>query len=77
MADYSSIRLIPTRILRAAKQGDTAALETIVQYYSGYIDSLCKKVVEAPDGQSHTQVDPYMKRQLEIKLISSILTMKY
>ena len=77
MTDYSSMQLIPVHVILAAKQGDPTALDDVIRYYSGYMDALCRRVSQSPDGQCFTEVDLYMKRQLEIKLISAILGMKY
>ena len=77
MTDYSSMQLIPERIILDAKQGDPTALDAVIRYYRGYIDTLCRKVSQSSDGQYRSEVDLYMRRQLEIKLISAILGMKY
>ena len=42
--------------------------------YEGYINKLCTRTLYDEYGQPHVCVDEYMKRRLEIKLISSIVT---
>ncbi len=77
MPDYSLIRLLPSAVIQAAKSGDADAISAVLQYYDGYINSLCQKRSYTPDGQYQVVIDQYMKRRLEIKLITAIVTMKY
>lgn len=39
-----------------------------------YINKLCTGILYDKHGQPHVCIDEYMKRHLEIKLISSIVT---
>ena len=77
MTNYSSIHLLPGPVIQSAKTGDPEAIEAVLRYYDGYINALCKKGTYAPNGQYEVVIDPYMKRRLEIKLITAIVTMKY
>ena len=77
MRDYSSLCLLPNSIIQAAKAGDAEAIGTVLHYYDGYMNSLCQKSSYNPDGQYEVVIDQYMKRRLEIKLITAIVTMKY
>ena len=43
-------------------------------YGRGYINKLCTGILYDKHGQPHVCIDEYMKRHLEIKLISSIVT---
>ncbi len=54
--------------------GDTDAVEQVLQHYRGYINKLCTGILYDKHGQPHVCIDEYMKRHLEIKLISSIVT---
>ena len=76
MTNYSSIHLLPGPVIQSAKAGDPEAIETVLRYYDGYINALCKKGAYAPNGQYEVVIDPYMKRRLEIKLITAIVTMQ-
>ena len=51
-----------------------ARQERVLRYYEGYINKLCTRTLYDEYGQPHVCVDEYMKRRLEIKFISSIVT---
>ena len=74
--NYKGIELLPLSVIKAARAGDAEAVERVLRYYEGYINKLCTQTLYDPDGQPHVCVDEYMnmKRRLEIKLISSIVT---
>ena len=61
-------------LIEAARAGDAEAVERVLRYYEGYINKLCTRTLYDEYGQPHVCVDEYMKRRLEIKLISSIVT---
>ena len=61
--NYKGIELLPLSVIKAARAGD-----------EGYINKLCTRTLYDEYGQPHVCVDEYMKRRLEIKLISSIVT---
>ena len=48
--------------------------QAALRYYRGYINKLCTGILYDKHGQPHVCIDEYMKRHLEIKLISSIVT---
>ena len=48
--------------------------EQVLQHYRGYINKLCTGILYDKHGQPHVCIDEYIKRHLEIKLISSIVT---
>ena len=77
MSDYGSIALLPISVIQAAKAGDAEALNAVLHYYDGYMNTLCQKRSYTPDSQYQVVIDQYMKRRLEIKLITAIVTMKY
>lgn len=77
MSNYSSLRLLPNSVIQAAKAGDAEAIGTVLHYYDAYMNSLCQKRTCTPDGQYQVVIDQYMKRRLEIKLITAIVTMRY
>lgn len=57
-------------VIDAACAGDAEAVERILQYYDGYINKLCTRTLYDGNGQPHICIDQYMKRRLQIKLIS-------
>lgn len=72
--NYKGIELLPLSVIEAARAGDAEAVERVLRYYEGYINKLCTRTLYDEYGQPHVCVDEYMKRRLEIKLISSIVT---
>lgn len=64
--NYKGIELLPLSVIEAVKR--------VLRYYEGYINKLCTQTLYDEYGQPHVCVDEYMKRRLEIKLISSIVT---
>ena len=74
LAFQLGIELLPLSVIEAARAGDAEAVERVLRYYEGYINKLCTRTLYDEYGQPHVCVDEYMKRRLEIKLISSIVT---
>ena len=72
--NYKGIELLHLSVIEAARAGDAEAVERVLRYYEGYINKLCTRTLYDEYGQTHVCVDEYMKRRLEIKLISSIVT---
>ena len=72
--NYKGIELLPLSVIEAARAGDAEAVERVLRYYEGYINKLCTRTLYDEYGQPHACVDEYMMRRLEIKLISSIVT---
>ncbi|MGI6181785.1 MAG: helix-turn-helix domain-containing protein [Agathobaculum sp.] len=55
-----------------ATDGDSQAIQAILQYYDDYIDALSAYEYEDKDGVIHRKVDPDMKAELQCKLIEAI-----
>ena len=72
--NYRGIELLPLSVIESARAGDAEAVERVLRYYEGYINKLCTRTLYDEYGRPHVCVDEYMKRRLEIKLISSIVT---
>ena len=72
--NYKGIELLPLSVIEAARAGDAEAVERVLRYYEGYINKLCTRTLYDESGQPHVCVEEYMKRRLEINLISSIVT---
>ncbi len=64
---------LPLAVIEAARAGDAGAVEQVLQYYNGYINKLCTRTLYDLDGTPHVQVDEYMKRRLQNRLIRAIL----
>lgn len=72
--EHTSREFLPLSVIRSACAGDTDAVEQVLRHYRGYINKLCTGILYDKHGQPHVCIDEYMKRHLEIKLISSIVT---
>ena len=72
--NYKGIELLPLSVIEAARAGDAEAVERVLRYYEGYINKLCTRTLYDEYGHPHVCLDEAMKRRLEIKLISSIVT---
>ena len=72
--EHTSRELLPLSVIRSACAGDPDAVEQVLRHYRGYIIKLCTGIFYDKHGQPHVCIDEYMKRHLEIKLISSIVT---
>ena len=66
--------LLPLSVFAEARAGDPLAMERILRYYDGYMNKLCTRTLYDENGYPHVCLDEAMKRRLEIKLISSIVT---
>ena len=64
---------MPLSVIEAARAGDPLAVERVLRYYEGYIDKLCTRTLYDLDGTPPVQVDEYMKRRLQNRLIRAIL----
>lgn len=56
-------------VIEAARAGKADAMEQILQHYDAYINKLCLRTMVDESGQTHKQVDPYMKGRLQSKLM--------
>lgn len=69
-------KIIPYPVIASATAGDVDAICFILRHYDGYIRALSTKRYCDPFGYSHSVVDETIRRRLEIKLITKILTFK-
>ena len=58
-------------VIEAARAGEADAMEQILHHYDAYINKLCLRIM-VESGQTHKQVDPYMKGRLQSKLMQAI-----
>lgn len=65
--------LLPFSVIRAASQGDEAAICRILKRYEGYIRRLSTRCFYDATGNLYYFIDEAVRGQLEIKLIESIL----
>ena len=66
--------LLPYSVIAAASHGDVEAINAVLKHYEGYISTLATKRLFDEDGYPYMCVDEGLKRRLETKLITKILT---
>lgn len=72
---FCDYELLPLAVIESAHAGDPSAMDRVLRHYDKYIKTLCtRKLYDCV--LSHYYVDEYMKRHLEIKLITAIVNMK-
>jgi hypothetical protein len=59
-------------LISRAANGDSQAIQAVLQYYDNYIDALSAYEFEDKDGVFKRKVDPDMKAELQCKLIEAI-----
>ena len=68
--------LIPYATIQAASQGDAVAINTVLRHYEGYIARLSLRPMRDTCGCTRLRVDEFMRRRLEIKLITGIMSFR-
>jgi len=74
MSKQKSSGLLPYPVIVAATHGDVDAINAVLKHYEGYIAALSTKRLYDENGQPHLCVDEGLRRRLETKLITKILT---
>lgn len=69
-----SNRLLPFPVIVAASGGDISAINTVLKHYEGYIVVLSTRRLYDEYGNVHLFVDEELRRELETRLITKILT---
>ena len=69
-------RLLPYETIQAAAKGDTDAVYAVLRHYEGYIARLSTRPLHDEYGNTYLFVDEVMRRRLEIKLITGILSFR-
>lgn len=70
---YKGFAPLSDAVIDAACAGDVDAIDRILRHYDGYINKLCVRKYIDGSGNVQYDVDEYMKRRLQIKLIHSIV----
>ncbi len=68
--------LLPFPVIAAAVSGNVDAIHTVLKHYEGYIAALSMRQLYDENGCSHWCVDEEMRRRLETKLITRLLTFR-
>jgi hypothetical protein len=65
---------LPLSVITAATGGDTEAVRAVLKHYEGYILALSVKRLRDEDGNIYLFVDEELRRELETRLITKVLT---
>lgn len=76
MTNKRTQRIVPFPVIALATKGDIDAICYILRHYDGYIRTLSTKRYYDPFGYSHAVIDDAIRRRLETKLITRILSFK-
>jgi len=68
--------LLPYSVIELAAGGDIEAINTVLKHYERYITVLATQQFYDAYGNPHWFVDESLRRRLETKLITKILTFK-
>ncbi len=66
--------LIPYPVIVLAAGGDVDAVNVVLKHYEGYIAALSTRQLFDASGTPHLCVDEALRRRLETKLITKVLT---
>ena len=69
-------RLLPFSVIQKAAGGDVEAINAVLKHYEGYIARLSLLELYDEYGNPHLCVDEELRRRLETKLITKILTFR-
>lgn len=72
--EQTDSRLLPLTVIEAAAGGDVEAINTVLKHYAGYIARLSMRELYDEYGNPHLCVDEELRRRLENKLITKLLT---
>ncbi|MCL2501178.1 MAG: helix-turn-helix domain-containing protein [Defluviitaleaceae bacterium] len=67
---------IPLSIIELAASGNVYAINAVLKHYDGYLAALATKRLYDKYGNPHLCMDTGLRRRLETKLISAILSFK-
>ena len=68
--------LIPYPVIVLAAGGDVDAINAVLRHFGDYIAVLSAKRLYDEDGNAYLYIDEGLRRRLETKLITAILTFK-
>ena len=66
--------LLPYTTIEAAASGNVDAINAVLKHYERYIAALATRTLYDENGNPHLCVDEEMKRRLDTKLITKILS---
>ena len=69
-------RLLPFHIIKEASEGNVEAINVVMKHYERYIITLSTRRLYDEYGQPHYCVDEDLRRRLETKLITKVLSFR-
>ena len=66
--------LLPFPVIEAASNGDADAMNQVLQHYEGFITTLSTRTLYDEFGNPHICVDEGIRRRLQTKLITAIIS---
>ena len=75
-ANVGNVRLLPYTVIQKAAGGDVEAINVVLKHYAGYIAKLSMRELYDEFGNVHWCIDEELRRRLETKLITKILTFR-
>ena len=69
-------RLLPYAVIQKASGGDVDAINAVLKHYAGYIAKLSMRELHDEYGNPRFYIDEELRRRLETKLITKILTFR-
>ena len=74
--NHVKARLLPFSVIQKAAGGDVEAINAGLKHYEGYMVRLSLRELYDEYGNPHLCVDEELRRRLETKLITKILTFR-
>lgn len=75
-SNQSNLRLLPFSVIQKAAGGNVEAINLVLKHYEGYIAKLSMREFYDECGNPHLCMDEGLRRRLETKLITKILTFR-
>lgn len=75
-ANVENARLLPYAVIQKAAGGNVDAINAVLKHYDGYIAKLSMRELFDEYGNARWCIDEELRRRLETKLITKILTFR-
>lgn len=75
-ANVENARLLPYAVIQKAAGGNVEAINAVLKHYEGYIAKLSMRELFDEYGNARLCIDEELRRRLETKLITKILTFR-
>lgn len=69
--------LVPYSVILMAVQGDSHAMDQVLNHYQGYTITLAQRKIVNENGSTVLIVDDEWKRMIELKLITAIVKFRF